>query len=415
MHRMSSRAQRADNEAQHAERDAWRSELDAQLTDNERTSEIPRQRGPIGDEEREDREEAAGESRSAPAGPPPSDGEQRPGGAAEPPRRRKRRKGRIVLVSLLVLLVLIGAGVGAGALYLRSVENGVERVDAFDQVPEDSRPVKEEAAKEALNFLVLGSDTRDPENTGGSRSDTIIVAHLAHDRSSAQLISIPRDTWVHVPKSADGKNGNTNAKINAAYAWGGIPLVVQTVEEYTGVRIDHVAVVDFAGFKEIVDALGGVDINVEESFTSTHSLNPDGRREFTQGLQTMDGAAALDYARERYAFTDGDFARIRHQQQVIKAILDKASSGGLLANPGKLNSFLRATADAVAVDKTLSIFDMATELRHLRSGNLTFGTSPYKGTDMIGDQSVVVPDTAKAKALFDAVRRDAVADITAQI
>jgi anionic cell wall polymer biosynthesis LytR-Cps2A-Psr (LCP) family protein len=190
---------------------------------------------------------------------------------------------------------------------------------------------------------------------------------------------------------------------------------VQTVEAYTGVHIDHVVVIDFAGFKEIVDALGGVEVNVEESFTSTESLNADGRRRFEAGLQTMDGAAALDYARERMAFSDGDFARIRHQQQVIKAILDKASSGGLLTNPGRLNSFLRATADAVAIDQTLSIVNMASELRHLRSGNLTFGTSPSKGTDMIGDESVVVPDTDKAKALFDAVRRDAVQEITASI
>jgi anionic cell wall polymer biosynthesis LytR-Cps2A-Psr (LCP) family protein len=129
----------------------------------------------------------------------------------------------------------------------------------------------------------------------------------------------------------------------------------------------------------------------------------------------MDGAAALDYARERFAFADGDFARIRHQQQVIKAILDKASSGGLLTNPGRLNSFLRATADSVAVDKTLGLVDMAMDLRHLRSGNLGFYTSPSKGTDTIGDESVVVSDEAKTKALFDAIRRDAVSEIPALV
>ena len=128
---------------------------------------------------------------------------------------------------------------------------------------------------------------------------------------------------------------------------------------------------------------------------------------------SVDGATTLDYARERYACSDGDFARIRHQQQVIKAILSKASSGGILTNPGRLNAFLRATADSVAVDDTLNTVDMATQLRHLRSDNLTFYTSPSAGTGRKGDQSVVFPDTAKAKVFFDAVRRDDVAEIAA--
>lgn len=332
-----------------------------------------------------------------------------PPGGAPPAKPRKRRARRIVLICLLVLALLAGGGVLAGALYYRSVEGSIGRVDAFNDVPAESRP--EKLVADAKNMLILGSDTRDPENTGGSRSDTIILAHLPKGRESAQLISIPRDTWVHVPKSKDGKHGGRDAKINAAFAWGGIPLVVQTVEEYTGVRIDNVAIVDFAGFKEIVDALGGVEINVEKGFTSTHSLLPGGRREFKAGKQTMDGAMALDYARERYAFADGDFARIRHQQQVIKAILDKAVSGGTLTNPGKLNGFLRATADAVSVDESFSIFDSATEMRHLRSGNLTFLTNPTKGTGRVGSESVVFDDKTKAKALYDAVRRDAVSEI----
>ena len=337
----------------------------------------------------------------------PSDQENEP---AAPPKR-KRRKGRIILIAVLIPVILAGIGAVAAGLYLHNVSSKVQRVDAFDSVPEASRPQKEAAAGKATNFLLLGSDSRDPENNGGSRSDTIIVLHLNKDQSAAQLISIPRDTWVHIPKSADGQHGNVDAKINAAFAWGGVPLMVQTVEGYTGVRVDHVALVDFAGFKEIVDALGGVTIDVETSFTSTHSLNANSIRHFDKGVQVMDGAAALDYARERYAFKDGDFARIRHQQQVIKAILDKATSGGLLSNPSKLNSFLNATTDTVSVDDDLNLISMASQLRHLRSGNLHFYTSPSKGTGRIGDQSVVLPDKTKAKALFDAVRKDDTAAI----
>ncbi|WP_238006623.1 LCP family protein [Dactylosporangium sp. AC04546] len=316
------------------------------------------------------------------------------------------RKKRIWLIVAASLVVIIGGSLLGVSLWVRSVTGDVKRVDAFSEVPEADRPQKAEGAKGAMNFLLLGSDTRDPENQGGSRSDTIIVLHLDNNRSKAQMVSIPRDTWVYVPKSKNGKFGDTNAKINASYAWGGVPLVVQTVERFTGVRIDHVAIVDFSGFREIVDALGGVEIDVTESFTSTHSLNPDGKRHFEKGLQTMDGAAALDYARERYAFKDGDFARIRHQQQVIKAILNKAASGGTLTNPSRLNSFLHATADSVTVDGTLNIFDMAMELRSLRGDDLSFYTSPTKGTGMMGSESVVLADTDKVKPFYDALRED---------
>ena len=326
-----------------------------------------------------------------------------------PPRRRRRGR-RIALIVLLVLVLIGAGGLVAGGLYARSIDSSIDRVDAFEDVPEASRP--QVVAKGAMNIMILGSDSRDPENPSGSRSDTIILAHVPADRSSAQLISIPRDTWLEVPRSKEGRGGRA-AKVNAAYAWGGVPLMVQTVEKFTGVRVNNVAMVDFSGFKEIVDALDGIDIDVEQSFTSTHSLNPGGRREFVKGPQTMDGAAALDYARERYAFANGDFARIKHQQQVIKAILDKAASGGTLSNPGKLNSFVKATASAVAVDESMSLLDLAMDLRQLRSGNLGFYTCPTKGTGRVGSESVVFADTAKAKLMFDAVRRDSVPEIIA--
>lgn len=332
-----------------------------------------------------------------------------PSSAGEPPlkpsRSRGRRARRVALITLLVVALLGGVGLVTGGLYLRSVESGIDRVDAFTGVPEKSRPAK--VAKDAKNILILGSDSRDPENTTSSRTDTIILAHLPKDRSSAQLISIPRDSWVRVPRTENGEQGGRNAKINAAFAWGGIPLMVQTVEQFTGVRIDHVAVIDFAGFTEIIDALDGISINVDRNFTSIHPPF----RTFHKGTQQMDGATALDFARQRKQFPDGDFTRIRHQQQVIKAVLDRAASGGLLSNPAKLNAFLRATADAVSVDKTLSVFGMAMEMRGLRGGNLTFATSPSKGTGRVGTESVVFPDPEKARPFYDAVRRDAVAEI----
>jgi LCP family protein required for cell wall assembly len=320
-----------------------------------------------------------------------------------PPRRRGRR---FVLVTLLVVALLVAGGVGAGAFYLRSVEKDIDRVDAFTEVPQENRPPV--VAGDATNIMILGSDSRDPDGTEGSRTDTIILAHLPQDRKSAQLVSIPRDTWVRVPRAKNGQGGR-DAKINAAYAWGGIPLMVQTVEDFTQVRVDHVAVIDFAGFTEIIDALGGVEINAEKTFTSIHPPF----RTFRQGKQTMDGETALDYARQRKQFPDGDFARIRHQQQVIKAILDKAASGGILTSPGRLNDFVKAASSAVSVDKDMSLVDMATDLRGLRGRNLVFFTSPTRGTGRVGSESVVFADTARAKTFYDAVRRDSVPEILA--
>lgn len=307
---------------------------------------------------------------------------------------------------LSVLAILAGVGVFGAGLFLRSVDSSVKRVDAFDAVAEAARPTKPATALNAMNFLVLGSDTRDPSAQGGSRSDTIILLHVDKTKSKATLVSIPRDTWVHIPRSSDGKQGGTEAKINAAYAWGGVPLIVRTVEGYTGIRVDHVLMVDFAGFKEIVDALDGINVTVSEGFTSHYSLNPNGVRVFRKGPQVMDGPTALDYARERHAFANGDFARIQHQQQVMKAVLAKAVSGGTLTNPSRLNSFLKATAKAVTVDETLNLINTANALRHLRGDDLVFYTSPTTGTATKGTESVVVPDAAKAKVFYSALRLD---------
>lgn len=334
----------------------------------------------------------------APAGKDSSlEGEPTPDGGGTPAKRRLLRLAALIL-GLVVLVTGAGVAVG-GWLYYGSLERNVARVDAFNDVPEAERPAN--VAGKATNLLILGSDSRDPD-LSGSRADTIIVAHLPADRRKAQLTSIPRDTWLHIPKSADGRSGGTDAKINAAFAWGGIPLMVRTVESFTGVRIDHVLLIDFAGFKDVIDALGGIHIDVDRSFTSIHPPF----RTFEAGMQSMDGAAALDYARQRKQFSDGDFTRIRHQQALIRAVLNEAASGGLLTDPARLNAFLRAAAKVVTVDKTLSIFQMATDLRHLRGNDLAFLTSPSRGTGRVGDQSVVFPDQAKAAALYDAIKRD---------
>jgi LCP family protein required for cell wall assembly len=314
----------------------------------------------------------------------------------------QRRSRRILIGLLSALLVLGGGGIIAIEAYGRSLNGNLARTDAFAGVPESARPTQ--AVTGAMNVLLLGSDSRDPETTASSRTDTIMLLHLDADHQKAEVISIPRDTWVFVPKSADGRHGNTMAKINSAYAWGGTPLMVQTVEALTDVHIDHVALVDFAGFEQVVNALGGVDLKIEKTIASIHPPY----RTFTKGSQHLNGAEALDYVRQRYQFADGDFSRERHQREFLQAMLDRAASIGTLSNPVKLNSFLQAVTKSVTVDKDFELVNVGLELRHLRSTDLTFLSSPSAGTGRRNGQSVVLPDTAKAEALYEAVADDTV-------
>jgi LCP family protein required for cell wall assembly len=333
------------------------------------------------------------------------------GPGAPGPQRTKRRLrprwGRIALVVASVLALCLAGSVLGGWLYANSLNDRLKRTDPFSALTGDRPPV---LAEGAMNILMLGSDSRDPDapvDTAGKwRADTLILMHIPASHDKAYLINFPRDLWVHIPRSQDGNYGNTMAKINAAYAWGGVPLTVQTVEGYTGVRIDHIALIDFGGFVQVTDALGGVDLYVERQITSIHKPF----RTFLKGTNHLTGAEALDYIRQRKQFPDGDFARMRHQQMFLKALMDKAASTGTLTNPAKLNAFLTSVTDAMTVDKDFSLLSMAIQFRSLRSNDLVFMTSPYSGTDTIDGQSVVVSDKTKALALFDAVARDQVAD-----
>ncbi len=337
-----------------------------------------------------------------------------PGGPIEPPRgpgrgrpysgKRKPRWGRIALVAGAVVLVI--ALITGFSLYgyANNLNDDLKRTDAFADIT-DGRPAK--TVDGALNFLLVGSDSRDPdaskEDANSWRADTLMIMHIPEDHKSAQLMSIPRDLYVQIPAANDADcDSGTRNKINAAFAFGGLPRAVRTVECLTDVHLDHVLAIDFGGFKEVTDALGGVDLKVDQSITSIHKPY----RKFTKGTMHMDGATALDWVRQRKQFPRGDFDRIRHQQEFLKALMDKAASGGTLSNPGKLNDFLKSVTNAITADKDFSLTDMAVQFRSLRGENLTFITSPNKGSETIGGQSVVVQDKEKQAALFKALATD---------
>ncbi|MGH3716370.1 MAG: LCP family protein, partial [Micromonosporaceae bacterium] len=326
-------------------------------------------------------------------------------------RKVRPRWGRIFLVTTGVIAVLALAAAAGAWAYVSSLNDDMKRTDAFGALTGD-RPAKK--VDGTLNILILGTDSRDPsakQAAGEWRTDTIILLHVPASHDKAYLISLPRDLWVDVPESPDGQNGGHMAKLNAAYSWGGPPLMVQTVEQFTGVLIDHLAIVDFWGFQKVVNAVGGVKLCPEippgkKVLTSVHPPH----REFKPGCQVYKGDAALDYIRQRKQFPEGDFARMRHQQEFLKALMDQATSRQVFTSPTAMKSFMESVTQAVTVDQDFSLLDMAIQFRSLRSEDLMFMTSPHLGTDTIDGQSVIVSDKEKAVSLYEAVTNDQVAE-----
>jgi LCP family protein required for cell wall assembly len=301
---------------------------------------------------------------------------------------RGRRGWRRVFVVVSVFTVLV---IGVVAVTIWNLSQGFEAVEKIPQAfPTDEAarpPAPTGEAPSALNFLLLGSDTRGDTsssiaNIAGQRSDTIVVVHVPADRKHLSVMSIPRDSWLEIP-------GHGEAKVNAALSLGGVPLAVQTVEGVIGARIDHVAVVDFAGFRAVTDALGGVDIDNPIAFDSYHLKG----HSFAHGVQHLNGEQALAFVRERYAFSDGDFQRVRNQQLLISALLSGLMHKSVLANPVTMSAVINAVQPHVAVDDGLTFDRLATlgvELSTLRADDVTFFTIPTVGTGQSPDgQSIV--------------------------
>ena len=339
----------------------------------------------------------------------------RPDPTPPAPRERRLSRGRKALIALGVLLVVLVAGAAAGVQVLTNrVLGDVERIpDVFGPIDEATRPQKPAGTEKTINFLLVGVDTRAGEQTTGSdgdgaafvpgrqRSDVIMLVHVAADRRTASVVSLPRDSWVTVP--GRGKN-----KINAAYSIGGGSLLVQTVEGLTGLRIDHFAVVDFAGFKDITDAVGGIDVRVARA-------TGDNRGSFPAGMNHLDGDQALAYVRQRYNLPGGDLDRVRRQQNVIKALMSKAASRGLLASPTGTLKLADSVARAVSVDDSLDnggLRSLVLSLRGLRPAGVTFLTAPVSGLGREGRQSVVRLDGTRSAELWRAVARD---DVTGYV
>jgi LCP family protein required for cell wall assembly len=324
---------------------------------------------------------------------------------AEQPAAPRRHRGlRRALIALAVLISLFVLVVGGGAWFLTERYAGnIHRInDAFTGLNDNARPAPatpqpgESAAP--VTFLLLGSDTRDhpaPGQDPGSRSDVTMLVRLSGDRQHVQVISIPRDSWVPIP-------GHGVSKINAAYSWGGTPLAVQTIEQLTGVRIDHVVAMDFDGLTKVTDDLGGVDVNVAQTTSN-------GPYTFQAGTNHLNGDQALWYVRQRYNLPGGDFDREKRQQQYLRAMFGKLLSGGTFSSPTKLDAALRIVTGSVSVDSSLSNTDLlalAWSMHNLQPANVAYLTAPVLGTGMEGDQSVVYLDKTNDDRMWAYLRSD---------
>jgi LCP family protein required for cell wall assembly len=285
----------------------------------------------------------------------------------------------VVIVLGVLVLVLTSAFVIA----YKKLEGNINEI-AIGDLGDRPDTVDVEGPKEPLNVLVMGSDNRDGTKIGGDTpglSDTTILLHLSADRKRAYGVSLPRDAMVERPECST-KNGKKKVpggqtQFNAAYAVGGPSCTIKTVESLTNVRIDHFVVINFAGFKEMVNAINGVTVCVPEE------VNDDiGHIHLPEGTYKVNGNQALDYVRVRHDIgaANGDIGRMKRQQAFIAAMVEKVVSKGTLANPVRLIRFLDAATKSLTTDPEFAnlreLASLGTSLKNIGLDNVQFITVP---------------------------------------
>jgi LCP family protein required for cell wall assembly len=333
---------------------------------------------------------------------------------AERRSRTRRILGRIALGLAVVLVVTLAGGV----LVYKHLAGNITH-QAIDRI--NGAPPK---LNKAQNILLIGSDTRAfaggaafGRDVGGARSDTTILVHLSAGGRKAVLVSIPRDSYVEIPKCrlSNGQISTPHMdKFNSAYALGGPSCTIATVESLTDIRIDHFVEVNFQGFQRMVNALGGVNICLSKDINDPVRLS--GGHYIGSGLvlpagpHTLKGKEALAFVRARYGVGDGsDIGRIKDQQLFISSVIRKATSAGLLFNPIALYNFLDAATKSIRTDPHFGLSQMkslADRLHGLKPGTVTLLTVPFLFNAPGVPAADVGWDPAKAPALWRALRDD---------
>ncbi len=318
------------------------------------------------------------------------------------------------------LVLIVAALLGAGTFYAYNLNAKLDKLPRLEEPAkfDEGRPTS--APNKSMNILLLGADNPNPESEkpsvaelladgswdpGAYRSDSLMLLHIAADRKSASVVSIPRDSYVPIFDD-EGRQQPAN-KINAAFSAAGPYATLRTVEELTGLRIDHMAIIDFEGFRDLTTAIGGVEVYVPEDV-----YDPKRKQQWTKGWTHLEGELALNYVRMRYGLTNGDFDRVARQQNFLRAVLAKLTDEGTIGNPTTLSNTLDVVVRYLAVDARWSsseIRDLALGLGGLKQEHiqyLTLALDRYETIEGVGSANII--DEAKAAELWQAIATERV-------
>lgn len=320
-----------------------------------------------------------------------------------------------ILTGISIAVLAISA---VSALAFGTVTASINKIDVFNGI--EKRPEKKSTA---MNYLLVGSDTREGlskaelkalrvgsvATAAGKRSDTMLLVHISKARDKAVMISIPRDTFALIPEHTS-KTGKlipaVYSKINSSFNWGGAPLLIQTIEEMTELKIDHYIEINFAGFARIVDSIGGVEICTKKNIN-----DPKSHLVLEAGVHTLNGIESLKYVRTREFDGMGDIGRMQRQQAFMSAVLRKATSAGVLLNPVTMASFVNSALSAVTTDSELKNSDLialAKQMKSLSTSSVRTLTVPLSDLNYYsnGVTSAVLWDPVLAPQLWTRLRED---------
>jgi LCP family protein required for cell wall assembly len=327
-------------------------------------------------------------------------------------RPSPRRRGWRVLgwMSIGLSIVMVAASLTAYGVYRKALGN-----IAHEDTQALLGPNRPKKLNNALNILVLGSDTRKGSNAKYGRglvnelprSDTMILLHLSPGGGQAMGVSFPRDLMVPIPscKLPDGRRTNAQpvGQINSSFTYGGASCTIKTIENFSNIKIDHFVQIDFNGFKAITTAVGGVEVCIPNDVN-----DPQSKLRLTKGRHVISGETALAYVRNRKGLGDGsDTDRIKRQQKFMSALANKAMSRGVLTDPDKLLSLMNATTKSLTTDSELTpqvMLRIASGMQGLTSGKLRFVTVPWGA--YAPDPNRVALRQPAANQLFTAIRSD---------